>query len=86
MVRFSTIGSQLELFPPKEKPYDHVGAIIAYEQNELDGAECLELFAYLIKTGLAWSLQGHYGRTAKGLIESGRISPAGDVLDAGDDD
>lgn len=48
-------------------------AIIAYEQGELDEQETLELFDRLVATGLAWELQGHYGRTAHDLIESGLI-------------
>lgn len=54
--------------------------IIAYEQGELDEAETLTLFAELVKSGLAWQLQGSYGRTAASLIESGRISATGEVL------
>ena len=51
--------------------------IIAYEQGELDNAGCIKLFSELIKTGQCWTLQGHYGRTAKTLIEQGLISKAG---------
>lgn len=47
--------------------------IIAYEAGELDREETLELFRELTRTGLAWVLQGHYGRTAASLIEAGEI-------------
>ena len=42
--------------------------------------EQLQAWAYLIKTGLCWSLQGWYGRTASGLIEQGVISKDGEIL------
>lgn len=47
--------------------------IIAYENDDLDEEEVLDLFRNLIHTGLAWRLQGHYGRTAVALIEAGVI-------------
>ncbi len=56
-----------------------VGYILAYEGGELDADKVLELFAYLIKTGLAWQLQGHYGRTAAALIEQGVITEDGKI-------
>ena len=56
--------------------------IIAYEQGELGTNNTVELFAELIKTGQAWSLQGHYGRTAAALIEQGIISKEGSVLES----
>jgi hypothetical protein len=56
------------------KVYDRVGAIIAYETGELDGEKVVELFQHLVDTGLAWQLQGHYGRTAMALIEAGLIT------------
>ena len=60
-------------FKMKTKIYDQIGAIIAYETGELNEDETLELFQHLVNNGLAWSLQGHYGRTASYLIEAGLI-------------
>ena len=45
--------------------------IIKYEMGELDDIEIIALFQELINTGLAWRLQGSYGRAAKHLIEAG---------------
>ncbi len=54
-----------------------VDDIIAYETGELDDEGTLDLFAELIRTGAAWSLQGSYGRTAAGLISAGWIDHSG---------
>lgn len=56
-----------------------VSRIIKYESGELNERETLRLFAYLIKSGLVWKLQGHYGRTAASLIEAGIISENGRI-------
>ena len=53
---------------------NRVDAIIRYEAGELTDAEILALFQHLVETGLAWQLQGHYGRTAKALLEAGVIT------------
>lgn len=58
----------------------NIGQIVAYEEGELGWFDTLELFGELIKSGLAWTLQGHYGRTASDLIGTGQISPEGEVL------
>lgn len=51
--------------------YDLVGKIIDYESGEMSDEDTVEFFQYLIDTGLAWTLQGHYGRTAVALIDAG---------------
>ena len=48
-----------------------IDGIIAYENGELDEQETVELFQDLIDSGMAWRLQGHYGRVARDLIEEG---------------
>lgn len=57
--------------------YDTLGNIIAYENGELDSPEVIALFQHLIDTGLAWSLQGHYGRTAHAMLQAGLIERKG---------
>tara|TARA_R110002074_G_scaffold147545_1_gene298380 strand:+ start:128 stop:322 length:195 start_codon:yes stop_codon:yes gene_type:complete len=45
--------------------------IIDYENGEMKFDRIVEMFQTLINTGYAWSLQGHYGRTAQSLIDDG---------------
>ena len=47
--------------------------IIRYENGEMTDEEVITFFQGLVNTGLAWSLQGHYGRTAQALIEEGLV-------------
>lgn len=50
-----------------------VDQIIAFESGELDEEKTVELFQKLVDTGMAWTLQGSYGRTAMQLIEAGLV-------------
>ena len=56
--------------------YDLAGNIIAFEMGTLDEEDIRTLFQYLVDTGIAWTLQGSYGRMAKNLIQAGEITPA----------
>lgn len=62
---------------------DIVNAIIEFESGTLNLQGTLDLFAQLIKNGQAWQLQGSYGRTAQGLIDSGIITREGVITPAG---
>ena len=53
-----------------------VNKIIKYESGEMSQEEVIEFFQGLIDSGLAWTLQGHYGRTALKLIEWGLCQQA----------
>lgn len=48
-----------------------IDKIMSYEDGSLSEDETIELFQELIDSGLAWKLQGHYGRTAQALINAG---------------
>ena len=50
-----------------------------YEDGSLDNKGVLELFSHLITNGMAWSLQGHYGRTASHLIDNDYINRDGKI-------
>jgi len=53
---------------------DILNRIMSYESGEMiDDNEVFALFQELVNTGLAWKLQGHYGRQAKALIEQGYV-------------
>ena len=59
---------------------DMVGRIMDYEEGLLREDEVVELFAELVGNGMAWTLQGHYGRMASALIEADIITQDGEVV------
>jgi hypothetical protein len=55
-----------------------VDEIMAYEAGEMtDPQDERDFFQRLINTGMAWTLQGSYGRAAAAMIEAGLCTPAG---------
>jgi len=47
--------------------------MIAWENGNLDDSEEIALFQELVDSGLAWNLQGMYGRRAAEMLKSGEI-------------
>lgn len=54
---------------------DLTSRLLDYEEGNLEESQELSLFQDLVNNGLAWQLQGHYGRTASSLLRAGLISP-----------
>ena len=49
--------------------------LIRWESGEMQTEwEEVELFQHLVNTGMAWQLQGTYGRVAMSLIEEGLVT------------
>jgi hypothetical protein len=57
-----------------------IDKILEYESGDLSFSQVVELFSELVKNGMAWTLQGNYGRTAKALIDAGYLNKEGDIL------
>ena len=45
--------------------------IEGFDDEEHDEEDIVEAFQHLIDTGIVWTLQGFYGRTAAQLIDNG---------------
>lgn len=54
---------------------DVVGKIIRFEDGAMDEQEVIDFFQELVDSGLAWQLQGSYGRFAAELIRTGLVIP-----------
>lgn len=52
-----------------------VEELMAFENGEMDQDAAVNMFQRLINSGLAWQLQGYYGRTAQALIDAGLCEP-----------
>ena len=53
--------------------YTAVGIAEGFIEAETD-EQVLQAWQHLVDTGLAWSLQGWFGRTARQLIDEGFIT------------
>ena len=62
----------------KEMNMDQFSAVMIAEgaQEAESEEQVIEAWQHLVDTGLAWRLQGFFGRQAKAMIEAGIISPA----------
>lgn len=44
-----------------------------FENGDLDDDETIDLFQRLVDSGLAWTLQGSYGRMTEALLSTGLV-------------
>jgi hypothetical protein len=58
---------------PKLNDYLAVGIAEGFEESDASDERKLEAWQYLVNTGICWSLQGWFGRTAQSLINQGLI-------------
>ncbi len=57
----------------KVDTHNRLDLMIAWEEGDITPDETIDLFQHLVDSGLAWKLQGCYGRFAHELIMAGRI-------------
>jgi len=57
----------------REVPMPDINDMMAWENGEMDEGREDKLFQQLVDSGLAWTLQGMYGRRASQLLREGRI-------------
>ena len=58
-----------------------INDIMDYENGDMDFERICKFFQGLIDSGMAWRLQGHYGRMANHLIMEGWCSPREKVIE-----
>jgi len=54
---------------------DLPGLLMAYEDGRMSDEQIIKFFQHLIDSGMAWHLQGAYGRQADALIKAGICTP-----------
>ena len=55
----------------------NIDQMLDYELGNLSEEETIALFQALVDTGLAWRLNGNYGKKARKLLEAGAIKTPG---------
>jgi hypothetical protein len=55
------------------KPYNAIAIVEDINDGVYSEEEYLEAWQHLVDTGMAWQLQGWFGRMAHALIEEGAI-------------
>jgi hypothetical protein len=53
---------------------DLLDTMIEWEEGQLTDQETIDLFQKLVDSGVAWELQGAYGRMAAYLINEGHVT------------
>ncbi len=59
---------------------DFLDQIMEYESGELSDKGIIEMYSEMVKTGVAWKLQGSYGRTADAFIFHEVLDTEGNIL------
>lgn len=54
-----------------------IDLLLDYEDGQLDFTQTVAMFQDLVNSGLAWRLQGSYGREAARLISEGHVNMPG---------
>lgn len=62
-----------KIIAKKATEFDLVGSIMAWESGEMSSEQAIDFFSKLVANGMAWTLQGCYGRQAQALIDAGFI-------------
>ena len=65
--------------PQINDSYTACSIVEGFSGEEHNEEEHIASWAYLIRTGACWSLQGWYGRSASRIIETGVIDGKGNV-------
>lgn len=51
-----------------------VDQVVDYENGDMEEQDQVAFFQEMVNSGMAWRLQGSYGRTAMDMIEAGLIT------------
>lgn len=66
--RTKTVNTWANVYKPSQ-----LDQMMAWEDGSLDEDGTIALFQDLVNSGLAWQLQGMYGRQAMRLIQAGLV-------------